>query len=53
MWGDILADSREEIERFIQADLELAASEGTYQTVARLYAIDYNKAKDEPRPTSA
>ena len=45
MWGDILNVSRKEIERFIQADLELAVSDGTHETVARLYAIDYDKAK--------
>lgn len=46
MWSDILDGSRAEIESFIQADLELAAREGTYETVARLYAIDYEKSKE-------
>ena len=47
MWGEILCDSREAIERFMQADLELAIQEGTYETVARLYATDYENAKRE------
>lgn len=49
MWADILDGSRAEIETFIQADLELAAQEGTYENVARLYSIDYEKSK-EPQP---
>lgn len=46
MWGEILDRSREEIEVFIQADLELAAREGKYETVARLYAIDYQRLQN-------
>jgi hypothetical protein len=40
MWDEILCSSREEIETFIQSDLELAMREGTYEAVARLYAAD-------------
>lgn len=45
-WGDHLQRSRAEIELFIQADLELAAREGTYEVVARLYAVDYQKLRE-------
>jgi hypothetical protein len=43
MWDEILCSSREEIEAFIQSDLELAKQEGTYETVAALYAADDQK----------
>jgi hypothetical protein len=45
MWDEILCSSQEEIEAFIQSDLELARQEGTYETVARLYAADRGKWK--------
>lgn len=43
MWSEILADSRKEIEAFIQADLNLATKEGSGEAVARLYAADYGR----------
>jgi len=43
--GEILCSARKEIEVFIQADLELAMQEGTYEEVARQYAADYGKWK--------
>ena len=42
-WDEILKSSRTEIEEFIQADLELAAMEGTYDEVAQMYAADYGR----------
>lgn len=46
-WQDILDSSREEIETFLQADLDLAVQEGTMEEVARLYAFA------RPTPSSA
>ena len=43
MWQEILDSSRREIEEFIQADLELAKLEGTYEAVARMYVANYGK----------
>jgi hypothetical protein len=43
MWDEILCSSKEEIEAFIQSDLELAKQEGTYETVAALYTADDQK----------
>ena len=43
MWQEILDSSRKEIEEFIQADLEIAKLEGTYEAVARMYVADYGK----------
>jgi hypothetical protein len=43
MWDEILCSSKEEIEAFIQSDLELAKQEGTYETVTALYAADDQK----------
>jgi hypothetical protein len=43
MWDEILCSSKKEIEAFIRADLELAKQEGTYETVAALYAADDKK----------
>ena len=40
MWDEILCSSKEEIEAFIQSDLEWAKQEGTYESVAALYAAD-------------
>ena len=45
MWGEILCSSRKEIEAFIQADLDLAKEHGSYESVARLYAADYERSK--------
>ena len=42
-WQHILDRSREEIERFLKADFELAMQEGTYDTVAALYAADFSR----------
>ena len=42
-WQHILDRSREEIERFLKADFELARQEGTYDTVAALYAADFSR----------
>jgi len=50
-WGQILDRSREQIEAFIKSDLELATQDGTYDTVAAMYAADYHKwevEKDGP-----
>jgi len=44
-WQRILDCSRDEIEQFIKADLDLAMQDGTYETVARLYAADYGRWK--------
>lgn len=43
MWDEILYSSRQEIEAFIQADLDLAVQEETMEEVARLYASDYQR----------
>jgi hypothetical protein len=40
-WQHILDRSREEVERFLQADFDLARQEGTYDVVAGLYAADF------------
>ncbi len=40
MWEEVLCSSREEIEAFMQSDLDLARQEGTYETVAALYTAD-------------
>lgn len=45
-WQEILDSSRTQIEAFIQADLELAMQEETYEMVARLYAGDYQRWKE-------
>jgi hypothetical protein len=42
-WQNILDGSRDEIERFLKADFELALQEGTYETVAALYAADFSR----------
>lgn len=42
-WQQILDGSRNKIEQFIKADLDLAMQDGTYETVARLYAADYGR----------
>lgn len=42
-WQQLLDGSREEIERFLKADFELAMQEGTYDTVAALYAADFSR----------
>jgi hypothetical protein len=42
-WQEILNSSRDEIEKFIQADLDLALLEGTFEIVARRYAADYQR----------
>ena len=47
MWDEILCSSKQEIEAFIQSDLELAKQEGTYEAVARLYAADGKWEKGE------
>ena len=44
-WDEILCSSRQEIEAFIQADLELALQEGTYEEIARMCAADYGRWK--------
>ena len=38
-WQHILDRSREEIERFIKSDLDLAMQNGTYETVVRTLPI--------------
>lgn len=43
MWNEILCSSKDEIEAFIQSDLELARQEGTYKVVAALYEADDGK----------
>ena len=43
MWQEILIDSQQEIETLMQRDLELAQQEGTYETVAALYAADHQE----------
>lgn len=43
MWDEILCSSNEEIEAFIQSDLELAKQEGTCEAVAAQYAADDGK----------
>ncbi len=43
MWSEILCSSKKEIEAFIQSDMELAKQEGTYETIAALYAADDQK----------
>lgn len=51
-WQKILDRSRQEIEAFIQADLALAAQEGTLEAVARLYAADCSRwLKDRDAPS--
>ena len=40
MWNEILHSSKEEIDAFMQSDLELAEQEGTYEAVVALYAAD-------------
>ena len=47
MWDEILCSSREEIEAFIQSDLEVAKQERTYEAVAHLYASDYGRWKND------
>ena len=42
-WQQVLNRSRDEIEGFIKSDLDLAMQDGTYETVARLYAADYSR----------
>lgn len=50
-WQQTLDRSRKEIEAFIEADLDLAMWDGTYQTVAALYAADYQRwKKGEEKP---
>jgi hypothetical protein len=49
-WDEIMCSSKEEIEAFIQSDLELAKQEGTYETVTSLYtANDQKREKGEAR----
>lgn len=52
MWREILCGSREEIEAFIQSDLELARQEGTYETIAALYAADHQKWEKGEDPST-
>lgn len=40
VWSELLTNSQQEIEAFTKADLELARQNGTYDTVACLYAAD-------------
>jgi hypothetical protein len=40
MWDEILCSSKEEIEAFIQSDLELAKQEGTYEDRRSACAAD-------------
>jgi len=50
-WRQILGRSPKEIEAFIEADFDLAMQEGTYETVAALYAADYQRwKKGEEKP---
>jgi hypothetical protein len=50
MWDEIMCSSKDEIEAFIQSDLELAKQEGTYETVTALYAAnDQKREKGEAR----
>jgi hypothetical protein len=42
-WDRILDRSRPEIEAFIKSDFELAMQDGTYDTIAAMYAADYHK----------
>lgn len=53
MWNEVLRSSKHEIEAFIQADLQLAAHEGTYETVARLYVADYWRWRIGEKPGAA
>ena len=48
-WGQILARSEREVEAFIEADLDLAIQEGTYEAVATQYAAEYQRWKNEER----